>query len=238
MLFYRAALPLSSRTLNYAAGIIRRHRASIGSLWRKLSPGRQALLVLAYLRKGETFAELAAGFEIGTATAWRYVNETVALLAARAPRLQKAVRDAKKAGYAYVVLDGTLIPIDRVAADRPFYSGKHKRHGMNLQVIASPDGTILWVSGALPGSVHDKKAEWIWGVLHELEAAGLITLADKGYQGTTHAKIPYRGKGKRPAQELADSPQAPMLPLTRRATRQGHPRPRDPRRVIRMKKAQ
>jgi len=31
--------------------------------------------------------------------------------------------------------------------------------GMNLQVIASPGGDILWVSGALPGSVHDKKAE-------------------------------------------------------------------------------
>jgi hypothetical protein len=27
-----------------------------------------------------------------------------------------------------------------VAADRPFYSGKHKMHGMNLQVISSPDG--------------------------------------------------------------------------------------------------
>jgi hypothetical protein len=125
VLFYRAALPLSSKTLNYAAGIIRRHRAAIGSARRKLNPGQQALLVLAYLRKGETFAELAAGFGVGTATAWRYVNETVELLAARAPKLRKAVRDAKKAGHAYVVLDGTLIPIDRVAADRPFYSGKH-----------------------------------------------------------------------------------------------------------------
>ena len=36
------------------------------------------------------------------------------------------MRDAKKAGYAYVVLDGTLIAINRVAADRPFYSGKHR----------------------------------------------------------------------------------------------------------------
>ena len=61
MLFYRAALPLSSRTLNYAAGIIRRHLKAIGSRWRKLNPGQQALLVLAYLRKGETFAQLAAG---------------------------------------------------------------------------------------------------------------------------------------------------------------------------------
>ena len=69
MLFYSAALPLSRKTLDYAAGIIRRHRASIGSSWRKLNHGRQALLVLAYLRKGETFAELAAGFGIGTARA-------------------------------------------------------------------------------------------------------------------------------------------------------------------------
>ena len=78
-------------------------------------PGQQALLVLACLRKGETFASLAAGFGVGTATAWRYVEETVALLAARAPRLRKAVRDAARAGHAYAVLDGTLIPIDRVA---------------------------------------------------------------------------------------------------------------------------
>ena len=83
MLFCPAALPLSRQALDYTAGIIRRHRKQIGSPWRKLSPGQQALLVLACLRKGETFAELAAGFGVGTATAWRYVTETVALLAAR-----------------------------------------------------------------------------------------------------------------------------------------------------------
>ncbi len=91
----------------------------------------------------------------------------VDLLAARAPKLREAVRDAKEAGHAYVIVDGTLIPIDRVAADRPFYSGKHKKHGMNLQVIASPDGSIRWASAALPGSAHDKKAGWTWGVLTE-----------------------------------------------------------------------
>ena len=74
---------MSRKTLNYAAGVIRRHRVSIGSCWRKLNPGQQALLVLAYLRKGETFAALAAGFGVGTTTAWRYVEETVALLAAQ-----------------------------------------------------------------------------------------------------------------------------------------------------------
>jgi hypothetical protein len=72
---YRAALLLSRKTLTFVSGIIRRHRASIGSRWRKLNPGQQALLVLAYLRKGETFAELAGGFGVGTTTAWWYVEE-------------------------------------------------------------------------------------------------------------------------------------------------------------------
>ena len=128
MLFYRAALPLSQKTLNYVSGIIRRHRKSIGSQWRVLNPGRQALLVLVYLRKNETYAEVAAGFGVGATTAWRYADEAIALLAARAPKLRRAVRDAKKARYPYVVVDGTLIEIDRVAADRPFYSGKHVCH--------------------------------------------------------------------------------------------------------------
>jgi hypothetical protein len=148
------------------------------------------------------------------------VDEVVELLAARAPRLRKAVRDAKKAEHAYVVLDGALIPIDRVAADRPFYSGKHKKHGMNLQVIASPRGDILRVSGPLPGSVHDKKAEWIWGVLHELEAAGLIVLADKGCQGAAHAIIPYKGKNKPQSQKDANTAHAKLRSPGERANAQ------------------
>ena len=186
MLFYRAALPLSSRTLNFTAGVIRRHRKSIGSRWRKLNPGQQALLVLAYLRKGETFAELAAGFGVGSATAWRYVNETVALLAARAPKLRKAVRDAKRAGHAYVIVDGTLIPIDRVAADRPFYSGKHKRHGMNLQVIAVPGRRHpVGLRARCPARSTTRRPSGSGASWTSWRNSGLVTLADKGYQGST-----------------------------------------------------
>jgi hypothetical protein len=205
MLFYRAAPPLSRRTLSYVAGVIRRHRAAIGSCWRKLNPGQQALLVLAHLRKGETHAALAAGFGVGAATAWRYVTETVRLLAARAPKLAPALRDAKKAGHAFVIIDGTLIAIDRVAKDRPFYSGKHHRHGMNLQVISSPAGTILRVSGPLPGSVHDLTAARTWGIVREFAAAGLITLADKAHiSAGEHVLTPYRGRGKPESQKAAN----------------------------------
>ena len=97
------------------------------------------------------------------------------------------------------MIDGTLIPIDRVAADRPFYSGKHRRHGMNLQVISAPDGEILWVSGALLGAVHDLTAARIWGILRELADPGVIVLADKGYAGAgEHVRIPYRGRASPP----------------------------------------
>jgi hypothetical protein len=200
MLFYRAALPLSRKTLTFVSGLLRTHRQAIGSPWRKLNPGEQALLVLVYLRKGEPFAEVGAGFEVSTTTCWRYVNETVELLAARAPKLRAALRKAKQEGMGYVILDGTLIPIDRIAADRPFYSGKHKMHGMNLQVIASPDGTILWVSSELPGSTHDTAAARIWQILTTLRETGLIALADKGYHGYDdtgqHLITPYKGRNK------------------------------------------
>jgi hypothetical protein len=221
MLFYPAALPVSQQTLTYVTGIIRRHRKQIASPWRKLPPARQALLVLAYLRKGETFAELAAGFGIGTATAWRYVTETVGLLAVRSPKLCKALARAKKAGHAYVVLDGTLIPVDRVAADRPFYSGKHRRHGMNLQVIATPRGDLVWVSGPLPGAVHDLTAARIWAIVRELAAAGLIVLADKGYTGAgDHIRIPYRGKNKPESQKAANRAHAKLRGPGERANAQ------------------
>jgi hypothetical protein len=221
VLFYPAALPLSAQTLTYAAWVIRRHRKKIGSAWRKLNPGRQALLVLAYLRKGDTFAELAAGFGIGIATAWRYVTETTALLAARAPKLCQALTGAKKAGHAYVVIDGTLIPIDRVAADRPFYSGKHRRHGMNLQVISAPGGEILWVSGPLPGAVHDLTAARIWGIIRELAAAGLIVLADKGYHGAGDPVLtPYRGRNKPASQKEANRAHAQLRSPGERANAQ------------------
>ena len=126
-------------------------------------------------------------------------------------RLRQALTSAKKAGHAYVVIDGTLIPIDRVAADRPFYSGKHRRHGMNLQVIASPGGDILWVSGPLPGAVHDLTAARTWGIIRELAAAGLIVLAGKGYHGAGDPVLtPYRGRNKPASQQEANRAHAQL----------------------------
>lgn len=219
---YRAAVDVSRSTLNYLAGVIRRHRKAIGSAWRLLNPGRQALLVLVHLRKGETFTQLGAGFEISTSTAWRYVQEAVGLLSARSPKLAAALRKAKEEGLHLLVLDGTLIVCDRVRADRPYYSAKHRRHGMNVQVIAGPDGTIRWTSGALPGRTHDLTAARVWGILRELDKAGIVTLADKGYQGAEARVVftPYKGRDKPEPQKQANRSHAKLRGPGERANAQ------------------
>lgn len=134
--------------------------------------------------------------------AWTVVSGVVV-------HLRAALRKAKREGMAYVIIDGTLIPIDRIAADRLFYSGKHKRHGVNLQVIASPDGTILWVSGELPGSTHDTATARIWQIL-----AARRGRADRvGRQGLPRLRRdsgtsdhPYKGKNKPESQKDANGP--------------------------------
>jgi DDE superfamily endonuclease len=122
----------------------------------------------------------------------------VALLSARSPKLTEALRKARKDRLGYLVLDRTLIRTDRVKADRPHFSGKHRVHGMNVQVIASPDGTIIWTSGAIPGKTHDLTAARVWGILRELDRGGILTLADKGHQGADAEMVitPYKGKNK------------------------------------------
>jgi hypothetical protein len=193
MLVYPSGVDVSSSALRFLAARLREHRRALGTRWRRLSAGRQALLALAHLRNGQPYAQLAAGFRIGTTTVYRYVTEAVELLAALAPTLAEAVRAASM--KAYLILDGTLLPIDQIAADRPFYSGKHKKHGMNVQVIADPKGRLLWASPALAGAVHDVRAAREHGIIDALTEAGISCWADKGYQGAGGTvRLPYRGR--------------------------------------------
>lgn len=197
MLSYPAAIPLSTRALTRLAELIRQHRAARGSRWYRLDSGRQALLVLAHLRNGDTYARLAAGFQVGTSTAWRYVRQTIDLLAVLADDLNTAVGRATR--LAYAILDGTLIPIDRVADQKPYYSGKHHRHGVNVQVLADPAGRLVWASPALPGATHDLTAARTHQLIDALTTYGVVTFADKGYQGAGGSVVtPFKRHRRRP----------------------------------------
>ncbi|MBZ9644667.1 transposase family protein [Streptomyces sp. PSKA30] len=181
MLVYPSGVDVSSSALRFLATRLRQRRRAIGSRWRRLSAGRQALLTLAHLRMGHTYAQLAAGFGVGTMTAYRYVTEAVELLADLAPTLADAIRTGST--KAFVILDGTLLPIDRIAADRPFYSGKPKKHGMNVQVLTDPFGRLLWASPALPGAVQEVRAAREHGIVDALAEADVKCWADKAYRG-------------------------------------------------------
>jgi hypothetical protein len=196
VLSYPAAITLSTRTLNHLADLIRAERRQRRSRWRRLDPGQQALMALAFLRNGDTYRRLAAGFRVGVSTVYRYLREAINLLAAHALPLHRVVYLASR--LTYVILDGTLIPIDRLAVDRPFYSGKHQRHGVNVQILADTRGRLLWASAALPGSTHDLTAARRHGVIAALVKFGVACYADAAYRGAGPVvAVPFRRHPRR-----------------------------------------
>ena len=144
------------------------------------------------------------------------MNEVIELLAARAPKLRQAVRGTKRAGHAYVILDGTLVPIDRVARDKPFYSGKHKKHGMNLQVIASPDGDVLGCPARCPDRCTTKKPSGSGECSTSWRKPAWSPLPTRA----TRAKTPYKGKNKSEPQKEANRAHAKLRALGERANAQ------------------
>ncbi|QCX82312.1 hypothetical protein C9F11_43670 (plasmid) [Streptomyces sp. YIM 121038] len=192
MLVYPCGLDLSSSSLRSPAARFREHRYRTGSRWRRLNVGRQALLTLAHLRNGTTHAQLAEGFRVGTSTVYRYTGEAVELLAALPPTRVAAVHAASKA---YVLLDSTLLPIDRTTADRPFSSDKHTRHAISVQILADPFSRLLRVSPTLPGAIHDIRPAREHGIVDAL------TQGSTAAERTKAAKAPAERPGRPSAAE-------------------------------------
>jgi len=126
---------------------------------------------------------------------------------------------------AYVILDGTLIPIDRVHDHKPYYSGKHRRHGMNVQVIVDAAGRLVWASAAIPGSARDLTAVRTHGIIAALTNADVMTFAGQGisrrrrFRAYPFKRHRYRPKLS-PAEGREQGPRPDPLP---RRTRRRHP---------------
>lgn len=78
----------------------------------------------------------------------------------------------------FVLLDGTLAECDRVGDSRADYSAKHRRHGVNVQVVTDPAGEVLWISPALPGRTHDLTAARTHRIIRICERQGAPILAE------------------------------------------------------------
>jgi hypothetical protein len=182
---YQCALPLSTTTVNYVADLLRAHLKAIGSRWRSRSAGQIAVLVLAVLRHDQRAADLAGGNDVSATTIRRWTDEVIALLAARAPRLDRALRKVTRAGGEVVLLDGTLIRTRRRygKANRRNYSGKHKSHGLLFLALTDERGNLIWISAARRGAASEVKAARHDKICQHLRTAGLGALADLGFVG-------------------------------------------------------
>ncbi|MFE4415823.1 hypothetical protein ACIQFZ_30425 [Streptomyces sp. NPDC093064] len=131
-LVYQCRLPLSTNTVNYVADLLRAHLKAIDSRWRSRSGGQ------------------VGGNDISATTIRRWCDEVIALLAAKAPRLDRALKKIARGGGEVVLLDGTLIRTRRRTgkANRKNYSGKHKSHGLLFLALTDERGNLAWISSA------------------------------------------------------------------------------------------
>lgn len=201
---YPGTVTLSQANLQLTARLITRHRTAIGSYWRKLDPGQQALLALVYLRKSETYAALAEGWKIGQTTAWRYVREVIALLEPLAPSLQSALWAAASRGLQWPLLDGTCCEIDRVNdlrhpeqekhVDR-YWCPKHRHHAVTLAGLTDHDGNLPWLGTGYWGSTHDLTCARADDLFRLARQAEVELFADKAYTGAGEGVIvPFKGR--------------------------------------------
>jgi hypothetical protein len=62
LITYRATLNLSEDLVSWLENLIGTRRSDVGSPWRALTSLDQAVMVLVWLAKGDTFAQLGAHF--------------------------------------------------------------------------------------------------------------------------------------------------------------------------------
>lgn len=193
---YRATLDVSRELAQYVAALLQveRHQRGTRAGTRKLSCFWQAVVGLRWFRDRTSPDRLACDHGISRATAYRYLDEVIDVLAGQAPDVQHALQHAREQQLAYIILDGTVITTDRLTEQttsvqgKPidlWYSGKAHCHGGNIQALSAPSGQPLWVGDVEPGSVHDLTAarEHVLPAVYAAAAQGLPTLADAGYDG-------------------------------------------------------
>ena len=196
MIVYRATLDVPRELVWFAAKLPLAERRKRGTPRgsRALSCFWQAVMGLRWFRDRTTADALARDHGVSRATAYRYLDEVILVLAEQAPDLRRALERAKGEGFSHVILDGKIISCDRCKEPTlsvkgqvidVWYSGKAHAHGGNIQAVIAPSGFPLWVSEVEPGSVHDITAARSHALpgLYRAAAADLPTLADPGYDG-------------------------------------------------------
>jgi hypothetical protein len=160
-LVYQARLELSSRTLHLVTRAIRTYRTRVKSRWRKLSDLQTAVIVLAVLRHDQRPADLAAAYHVSHHSVRRWVHQSIGILAAQAPRLDRVLATAARTRHTQPVLllDGTCLPVHRPTgrAEKRFWCPKHKAHHQRVLTLTDQHGRLLWISPATGARLHETR---------------------------------------------------------------------------------
>jgi len=119
----------------------------------KLSLEDCVLLTLYYLRHYPTFINLADVFEISESYCYKIYYRYARILAKieNLPNRKNVLENPPDT----LIIDVTEQPIERpVTGQKPYYSGKKKKHTVKVQILASTIGKIFSVDCA-KGKQHD-----------------------------------------------------------------------------------
>ena len=165
--------------------LVARVNARLGGLWQRGRPPaaglyRSVQIVLVLFRQNVTQQVAAELFGVSQSTVsrrWDLLRPLIPLVLAEVVPAPSEI-----AGASTVLVDGTLVPTWDWRSRTDLYSGKHRDHGVNLQVAAVRPQHLVAVGDPVPGSWHDTHAWRESGLPQRL--SGLALCADLGYLGT------------------------------------------------------
>ncbi|MGH4019760.1 MAG: hypothetical protein ACRDT0_11095 [Pseudonocardiaceae bacterium] len=130
---YPAMLDVPTELAEFLAGLLAAERVARGTRTgsRALSYTDQAVFALVWFRESRDIPLIGKGLGISQATAYRYLDEAIGVLAARAPDLHDALRRGHDEGWSPLVLDGKVVD-HRPAAGQ---EGEQERHDDRCLVL-------------------------------------------------------------------------------------------------------
>lgn len=163
----------------------------------KLEVADMLMMLCIYYRSYITHAFLGHLFEIDDSRVCRIFRKLEPLVA-RIVAIRKD-RTMSQEAIERILIDATEQAIERPhQKQKPYYSGKKKRHTVKTEIRIADQGRIINVSKTHPGSHHD------FSVYKEGRPIPKDTRAfvDLGYQGLDkfhqQTEIPYKGSQKKP----------------------------------------
>ena len=195
MVSYAVMLDVPRELIFFVSRLLAARRRQIGTRkgTRRLGCYKQAVFALAWFRDTGDLPRLGRGFGLSQSTAYRYLDEVIEVLAARAPGLAEQLERALAGGAPDLILDGKIAGTDRCREKTVgrkgkttglWYAGRTHDFGGNIPALFYPSGVPLRVSDVLPGKVHDLAAARanVPGMLRPFCDA-MPVLADVGYEG-------------------------------------------------------